>query len=358
MKRKLKFCVGIDVSQKNLDVCLGYIDDEQDLQFVTHRKFKNNLKAIQELVKWIRKHADANIKMVVVMEATGVYHEDCAYHLHANNFEISIELPNKISNYVRSLNQKTKTDKKDAQVICRFGLERKITAWQPPKKIYRLLCEITRERSQLTLERSMLKNKLHAEKAQHFPNQKTIDRLLERLTMYNKQLNEIDQELKKIVKTDKELQNDIRRSETIVGIGFLTAVTIHAETQGFALIKNKKQLSSYAGYDVRQKQSGTSINGKDRISKKGNRHIRAAMHFPALTAVQHHEHSKNFCHRIIKKSGIKMKGYVAVQRSMLELVFILHKNKVDFDKNYNSKKAAENNPHCSLADIKNIALSL
>ncbi|WP_221391981.1 transposase [Dyadobacter sp. NIV53] len=40
------------------------------------------------------------------------------------------------------------------------------------------------------------------------------------------------------------------------------------ETNGFELIRNKKQLSSYAGFDVKEKQSGTSIKGKPRISKK------------------------------------------------------------------------------------------
>lgn len=40
---------------------------------------------------------------------------------------------------------------------------------------------------------------------------------------------------------------------SIPGIGNLTAVTIIAETNGFELIKNKRQLVSYAGLDVREK---------------------------------------------------------------------------------------------------------
>ena len=34
------------------------------------------------------------------------------------------------------------------------------------------------------------------------------------------------------------------------------------ETNGFELISNKKQLTSYAGLDIREKQSGTSIKRK------------------------------------------------------------------------------------------------
>ncbi|MEI9945951.1 MAG: IS110 family transposase [Chitinophagaceae bacterium] len=59
---------------------------------------------------------------------------------------------------------------------------------------------------------------------------------------------------------------------SIPGVGLLTAVTVLAETNGFDLIRNKKQLTSYAGLDVREKQSGTSVKGKPKISKKGNRY--------------------------------------------------------------------------------------
>ena len=58
------------------------------------------------------------------------------------------------------------------------------------------------------------------------------------------------------------------------------------ETNGFELIRNKKQLISYAGMDIKEKQLGTSVKGKPRLSKKGNRHIRKALHLPSLLAVK------------------------------------------------------------------------
>ncbi|WP_245535959.1 IS110 family transposase [Psychroflexus torquis] len=42
-------------------------------------------------------------------------------------------------------------------------------------------------------------------------------------------------------------------------------------------------MTSYAGFDVKEKQSGTSIKGKPRISKRGNRYLRKSMHFPSLS---------------------------------------------------------------------------
>ena len=55
---------------------------------------------------------------------------------------------------------------------------------------------------------------------------------------------------------------------SLPGVGLLTAATILGETNGFDLIRNKRQLASYAGLDVKEKQSGTSVRGKPRISKE------------------------------------------------------------------------------------------
>ena len=117
----------------------------------------------------------------------------------------------------------------------------------------------------------------------------------------------------------------------------MTVVTVISETNGFSLIRNYKQLVSYAGYDVVTKDSGTSVRGKPHISGKGNKHIRRVLHFPALTNVKYDEHHKNLYMRIEAKSGIKMKGYTAIQRKLLVLIYTLWKNNEAFDPNYKSK---------------------
>ncbi|HAD13144.1 MAG TPA: IS110 family transposase, partial [Saprospirales bacterium] len=106
------------------------------------------------------------------------------------------------------------------------------------------------------------------------------------------------------------------------------------ETDGFALFKNKAQLVSFAGYDVVQRESGTSVKGTTRISKKGNSYIRRALYFPALTAVKYEPQFKDFYQRVFEKSFIKMKGYVAVQRKLLVLIYTLYKKEEPYDPQY------------------------
>jgi transposase len=54
-----------------------------------------------------------------------MYYERLAYALESMNKNVSVILPNKISNGARSLDIKTITDKTASQAIVQFGLDRK-----------------------------------------------------------------------------------------------------------------------------------------------------------------------------------------------------------------------------------------
>lgn len=275
------------------------------------------------------------------MESTGVYHQKFASFLAENKHEVSIVLPNKISNYIRTLELKTITDKSCSQAIAQFGLERRLDSWTKPKDVFKKLQQLTRERDQIVQERSVIKNQIHAEKTESEPNKKSLERMQARIRFLNLQEKEIKVDITDIIDKDSDLKKVINNITTIPGVGELTAVIVLAETNGFELIRNKSQLSSYAGLDVKEKQSGTSVKGKPRISKKGNRNLRQSMHLPALTAVKWDENFKNIYARLISKHGIKMKALVAVQRKILELIYILFKNETIYNKEYITKNSVK-----------------
>ena len=91
-------------------------------------------------------------------------------------------------------------------------------------------------------------------------------------------------------------------------------------------------------FDVKEKQSGTSVKGKPKISKKGNRHLRKAMHLPALVAIRHDDRYKAIYARTVAKHGIKMKAVVAVQRRLLEMTYTVYKTNKKYDKNHLKKE--------------------
>ena len=111
---------------------------------------------------------------------------------------------------------------------------------------------------------------------------------------------------------------------------------IVAETQGFHLINNRKQLTSFAGLDVVAKQSGKD-DPKHKISKKGNAYIRAALYMPALSAAhcnrQMNQTYMNICDR---HPDTKMIGVTAIMRKMLLLVYSLWKSGEEYDETRDS----------------------
>lgn len=330
----LKQVLGIDVAQKELVVSLSRLQEELTTEVYARKVFSNTSKGFAELMSWVKKLTNPDIPVQFIMEATGVYHESLAYFLSEQSAQVSIVLPNKISNYFRTLEIKTITDHTASEAIARFGLERKVDLWKRPNPLLKRLRQLTRERDQIVEERTMVKNQRHAEMAEAEPNEATVKRINKRIRFLDTQEKEIKDEITLLTKKDQQVRKAVELLTSIPGVGLLTAATVLAETNGFELIRNKRQVASYAGLDVREKQSGTSVKGKSRISKRGNRYLRKAMHLPALAAIRVNERFKGVFARLVARHGIKMKGAVAIQRKLLELMYVLYKTNTSFDKDF------------------------
>ena len=140
-----------------------------------------------------------------------------------------------------------------------------------------------------------------------------------------------DKAIMQKITEDKELEARVKRIAKTKGLGVTTVVCIVAETEGFHLIENRKQLTSYAGLDVRAKQSGRE-DPKHAISKRGNAHIRAALYMPALVAVRYNPQIKAAYGRICQKRPKEKKiGVTAAMRRLLLLIYTLWKNGEEYD---------------------------
>jgi transposase len=134
------------------------------------------------------------------------------------------------------------------------------------------------------------------------------------------------------------LKDKITKITTIKGVGLLTAATIISETNGFALFTNQKQLTSYAGFDVVENQSGKR-SGKTKISKQGNSHIRRILYMPAFHAVSKNVPvCKALYERLTAKGKKKMVAYVAVQKKLLILIYTLWKKDETWQESYYPEK--------------------
>lgn len=339
----LRQCLGIDVSKDHLQVNLSNQEADQRIRVISSTKFDNTAKGLEKLNAWVAKHRISSVDFKVVMEATGVYHESAAYFLHEKGFAVSVLLPNKTKAYAKSLNAKSKTDSIDARILAQMGLERSLEIWQPASHNMRRIKRLCRERVALQEQKTITLNQNHARSCEFEPEKNSQERATQLIKFIEKQIAEVEGNIQQAIACDKTLKEKVDRICTVKGLGWISVITIVAETDGFALFKNKGQLVSFAGYDVVQNESGSSVKGTTRISKKGNRHIRRALHFPALTAVQYEPQFKNLFTRTLEKSFIKMKAYVAVQRKLLVLIYTLFKNDTPYDPNYCSNQVITQN---------------
>lgn len=328
----IKQNVGVDISKDDFKVCFYQLKSDHQHRIKASRTFKNTLSGFKGFVQWMAKHAAADLLIHITVEATGVYYEQLVHFLHdQQQYYISVVLPNKSKAFAKSLNIKTKTDKVDARLLGQMGLERNLKQWAPLSNNLRLIKQLTRERVSLLDERVALMNKLHARHHAYAPAKEVIKRLNKRLKLANQQIEQVEQQIKQAVEQDPKLKKLIDKICQVKGLGLVTVATVIAETGGFELFTSRKQLASFAGYDVVERESGSSIKGKTRISKKGNRYIRRALHCPALTVVKYEPHFQQLYQRVYDRTAIKMKGYVAVQRKLLLLIYTLFKNNVDYD---------------------------
>ena len=338
----LKYSVSADISKEKFDGCVSVIDMGQQVKVIATKSFKNSDCGFKEFDKWHGLKCKEAVPVVFIMEATGVYYEKLAWYLHRQGYHVSVVLPNKSKKYMQSLGLKSKNDKIDSIGLARMGAEQCLAKWNAPREIIVELRDITRHRESLQESKTRFNNQLSSYLCGEFVNGEIVEGLESIVAMLDRQIGGTEKLIKEKVASDGELQNGAEKLVAIKGLGIISVATILAETNCFEMFSNHRQLVSFTGYDVVQNQSGRHV-GKTKISKKGNAHIRRILHMPALNVVRFGvpEFVEQY-QRIFERTKIKMKGYVAVQRKLLCLIYTLWKNKEDYDQNrYKNNKHPE-----------------
>ena len=200
------------------------------------------------------------------------------------------------------------------------------------------LRELTRQHQSLQELKTTLNNQLHASEIGMYQSKLVVNQLKALLTTVDGQVRELATAIEKHIAQQQAVKQKVDNICKIKGLGILTVAVILAETNGFALFENSRQLVSYAGYDVVENQSGNH-KGKTKISKKGNSHIRRAMHMPAFCVVSYQQQPfVGLFNRTLERHGQKMKSYVAVQKKLLVIIYALWKTNSAYELNHTQNK--------------------
>jgi transposase len=348
MDEILRYCIGIDVDKKEFKVNFRSLNSTGNQKVVGSRTFSNTAKGFAEFEFWIaknRKHPD--VHLILTMEATGVYHENLAWYFHDRGFNINIVLALKAKRYFQSLGLRSKNDQIDAQGLAMMGLQQELDLWKPGSVDLIRLRSLTRQYESVYKAKNSFRNQLEAVSHAAVSDPLVSKSLKSILKNLDSELEKLHKQICKTVKESEFLLAKWKLMAPIKGLGMLTFAVVVAETGGFALFSSIRQLTRYAGYDVVENQSGTRV-GKTKISKKGNAHIRRAMFMPAFNVVRLKEGIfPALYERVYETTKLKMKGYVAVQRKLLCLMYTLWKREEVYNspnKNEPSKKEEPEGP--------------
>jgi transposase len=316
--------VGIDVSAKSLavEVSLGE-EPPQRLEFA------NTTAGHKALIKRLLKRGRT---AYVCLEATGVYGLDLALALHrAHGVEVMVVNPRSAKRFAEALGTRSKTDGIDAGVLREFARRMPFEAWQPPALERLELRAITRRINTLVRSRTREKNRLHAAGATGQTTAIVRQDLESHIEHLDHRIQNLRAQALAMVAQHRQLQRMMRRICAIPGFGTVSALQVTGELAALPSDMSVRQWVAHAGLDPRLCESGSSVHRPARISRAGNRHLRAPLYMPALVAIQRQEHVRAFYQRLLARNKKPLQAIVAVMRKLLHAIFGMLRNDDPFE---------------------------
>jgi transposase len=119
--------------------------------------------------------------------------------------------------------------------------------------------------------------------------------------------------------------------DSIPGVGEATAAVLMAEVPDILQYKSARQVAAFAGLVPRERQSGSSVRGRARLSKIGNSRLRKALYFPAVTAIRSSPFFQQWAAGLRQRGKSKMAVIGAVMRKLVHLAYGVLKTGKPFD---------------------------
>ena len=328
--------IGIDVSKAKLDCCL--LLDVSTCKRKT-KSLPNTTAGFTELLVWIIKQGLPLAHTHVVMEGTGVYHEQAALALHDGGVVVSIINPAQARDFARSLAIRTKNDIVDSLVLARYGALLQPSVWIPPTPQARALQALIARADAVAQDLRRELNRKEKASATQTP-ELICQSLNDSISFLQKQLKKLQQDIDNHIDQYPELKDDEALLTSIPGIGprasqhVLSVMHLHR-------FNSAERLASYLGLVPIERQSGTSLHGRSRMSKTGPAHIRAVLYMAAIVAIRHNPHVKAIYERLRAAGKSKMAALVAAMRKLVHLCFGVLKSRQPYQANYGLQDACK-----------------
>mgnify|MGYP003386836628 CR=1 FL=1 len=308
--------LGIDIAKHKFDVALMV-----QTKF-KYKVFENNPAGFNALAEWLKKQKVMHVH--ACMEATGVYWEALATDLADNGHLVSVVNPAQISAYAKSMLQRGKTDRQDACLIARFCDREQPEVWDPLPLNQRELLQLVRQLEHLKDSHQAECNRL---KTSTGSVNESIAATADFLALQIKQLTK---KIEQHIDQDPTLKQNQALLDSIPGIGDKTAPWLLAYLGTGERFGRGKQAAAFAGLNPRPWQSGSSVNGRSRISKIGHADLRKVLFMPALATYGRKKAFVGFIERLKASGKAPKEIVVALMRKIITIAQAVLKSQTPF----------------------------
>jgi transposase len=294
-----KLFIGIDQSKRTFDAAIVELENQTQKN---HRQFDNNNKGFIAFIKWIKElYPEADFSQVLFCtENTGWYGYKLNLFLCEQKYCLWVENPLQIK--LSSGLKRGKSDKMDAQHIARYGYLHRDRArlYVIPEKSLVELKQLIAFREQLVEQHSTL-----TIVAKEFASTQTEaselinDETNSLKAALQERIKLIDRRMLQLIEDNKILKDQFNLTTSVFGVGKQTAMYILVYTNGFTWFNDWKKFACYCGIAPFEYSSGSSIRGKTRISRMGNKKIKSLLTMCALNTIKKENEFKIFYDRRI-----------------------------------------------------------
>jgi transposase len=312
--------IGIDVSKEELFV----FDGETEVKL-------SNKRGLKALYTYITKRFSDLQTVIIIFESTGPYSaylkEFCALH----EIKASIVNPKKSANFTKTLGNRSKTDRFDARMLYEFRRlidPHDITVPEIDTEAAEL-SEYLSTYQFLVKSRTALSN--HHESLKHNPHapKELVTMVKRECERAKKREQDLLDKIVRYIESNEDLRKAYRKLVSITSIGKVSAIALLTLFKTYKAT-NRSQITALVGLDPTRAESGTSVRGRRKISKSGNRTVRKILYFPTLNAIQHNTRVKATYERLVRNHKPKKLAVIAAMRKLLLIAHAVYKSETVF----------------------------
>ena len=308
------YFIGVDVSKDKLNAACINIQGE----VIFETEAINNILGFRKILSLLEKHAGSDPHRIG-FESTGIYHLKFLKFCLDNRLNAFIINPVLSAQAVRLSVRPRKTDKIDAVLIAQLvmnGKGRLIASYDLPQGRKAILNAIDQYQQCLQKLKGHLRNMQAEDPVVLATVQHSMEDSIKRMT------DEV-KALKKMLDSMSTRETELLCS--LVGISTFSAHKIFDQIGSIDRFARGEQLVAFSGLEPKPIQSGSSINHRGKITKRGSRKLRHIIYQCANIARMHDRELKEFFDKR-RSGGLHYTAAVcAVGRKMLLRIYAVLK---------------------------------